>query len=128
MSLVLLLILFRFVECFDRLLPLLARINDSRVALIVCLLCFFRCILVETIILDSIIEQMLVTWNIQVLSACVEEDDCDGLINSGKLFGDVCHVQKSQRALFSFVVRNDQARISIVHPTMSLQKDKVHMV
>jgi hypothetical protein len=63
---------------------------------------------------------MLVPWDIQVLAASIEKDDCDALINFGKLFGDVSHVQKSQRALFSLVVGNDQARISIVYTTMSL--------
>jgi hypothetical protein len=63
---------------------------------------------------------MFVAWDIQVLSASIEKDDCDALINFGKLFGDVSHVQKSQGAFFSLVVGNYQARISIVYSTMSL--------
>lgn len=63
---------------------------------------------------------MFVGWDIQVLAASIEKNDCDALIYFGKLFGDVSHVQKSQGAFFSLVVGNDKARISIVYTTMSL--------
>ena len=54
-SLLLVLVFLRLIVCFDRLQPLLARIHDCSVALIVgWWKCSFRCILVEVIILDSI--------------------------------------------------------------------------
>ena len=71
---------------------------------------------------------MFVAWDIQVLATGIEKDDGDGLINFGKLFGDVGDVQKSECAVLSLVVRNDQARVSVVHATVALQEDKVHVV
>ena len=71
---------------------------------------------------------MLVVLDIKVLATSIEKDDSDGLINFGKLFCDVGDVQKSERAVLSLVVRNDQARVSVVHTTVALQEDKVHVV
>jgi hypothetical protein len=71
---------------------------------------------------------MLVIWDIEILATSIKKDDSDALINFGKFFGDVSHVQKSQGAILSLVVRNYQTGISVVHSTMALQKHKVHLI
>ncbi len=71
---------------------------------------------------------MLVAWDVKIFATGIEKDDGDSLINFGKLFGDVSDVQKSERAILSLVVRNDQARVSVVHATVALQEDEVHVV